>query len=229
MANTYTEAHSQAHAGHSSALAHHFENLEQQHEANILGMWTFLITELMLFGGLFLAYILFRLLYPEVFTAGSIHQSIPLGTLNTAVLITSSLTMALAVHAAQIGNQRRLQFFLLATAILGMVFLGIKGYEYYNHWEEGLFPGLNFTNHEVLEAAGARGALFFFLYFMMTGIHASHMIVGIGIVFALLVRSRTGRYLGASYTPIELMGMYWHFVDVVWVFLFPLLYLIGRQ
>jgi cytochrome c oxidase subunit III len=222
-------ADAHAHAHTNAALGHHFENLEQQHEANILGMWTFLVTELMLFGGLFLAYILFRFLYPEVFLAGSVHQSIPLGAFNTAVLITSSLTMALAVHAAQVGNQRNLQIFLAATLLLGLVFLGIKGYEYWEHWYHGLFPGLNFTNEHVLREAGPRGALFFFLYFMMTGIHALHMIVGMGIIAALLLRSRTGRYLGAGFTPIELMGMYWHFVDVVWVFLFPLLYLIGRH
>lgn len=227
MASTYTEAHAHAHA--DPALGHHFESLEQQHEANILGMWTFLITELMLFGGLFMAYILFRVLYPDVFFAGSIHQNIPIGAANTIVLITSSLTMALAVHAAQVGNRRNLQLFLAATAVLGLLFLGVKGYEYWEHWHEGLVPGLNFTNAEVLAEVGARGALFFFLYFLMTGIHASHMVIGIGILLALLLRSRDGRYLRAGFTPIELMGMYWHFVDVVWVFLFPMLYLLGRH
>lgn len=214
---------------HDPELGHHFESLEQQHDANVLGMWTFLITELMLFGGMFLAYLLFRMLYPGVFFEGAKHQNVLLGAINTAVLITSSLTMALAVHAAQVKEQRKLQLFLLATALLGAVFLGIKGVEYYDHYIEGLVPGALFTNAEVLGNVGVQGALYFFIYFVMTGIHAIHMIIGIGIVLTLLVRSRTGRYLGNSFVPVEMMGLYWHFVDVIWVFLFPLLYLLGKH
>jgi cytochrome c oxidase subunit 3 len=217
-------ADTHGHSAHSPALGHHFENLEQQHEANILGMWTFLVTELMFFGALFAAYILFRTLYPEAFGEASHHQNVILGAINTAVLIGSSLTMALAVHAAQVSARRSLMMFMAITALLGVVFMVIKGFEYYDHIIHGLVPGANFTSE-----LDPRAALFFFLYFMMTGIHAVHLIIGIGILVVLIIRARTGRYDGESFTPIELMGMYWHFVDVVWVFLFPLLYLIGRH
>lgn len=222
-------AHAHAADAHDPSLGHHFESLEQQHDANVLGMWTFLITELMLFGGMFLAYLLFRVLYPSVFFEGATHQNVLLGAVNTAVLILSSLTMALGVHAAQVGKQRQLQLFLGATAALGLVFLGIKAVEYWEHYIHGLVPGPLFTNPEVLANVGPNGALYFFIYFVMTGIHASHMIIGIGIVLALIVRSRTGRYLGHGFVPIEMIGLYWHFVDVIWVFLFPLLYLLGKH
>ncbi|MBA3531029.1 MAG: cytochrome c oxidase subunit 3, partial [Ardenticatenales bacterium] len=134
------------------------------------------------------------------------------------------LTMALGVHAAQVSARRALLGYLGVTALLGGVFMVIKAYEYYDHIIHGLVPGAGFTSE-----LDPRGALFFFLYFMMTGIHAVHLIIGIVILLVLMVRARTGRYEGESFTPIELMGMYWHFVDVVWVFLFPLLYLIGRH
>jgi cytochrome c oxidase subunit 3 len=211
---------------HNPALGHHFETLEQQHDTNILGMWLFLSTEIMLFGVLFTAYILFRVLYPEIFVASSHFQNATIGAINTAVLIGSSLSMALAVRSAQLANRRALLIFLAITAILGSVFLGVKGYEYYEHWHEGVVPGFQWTNTEL----EPRAQLFFFLYFVMTGIHAVHLIIGIGLVLSLALRSRKNdRYLGESFLPIELMGLYWHFVDVVWVYLFPLLYLIGRH
>lgn len=220
------EIHLQADHHHNPALGHHFETLEQQHDTNILGMWLFLATEIMLFGTLFASYALFRIIYPEIFLESSHFQNATIGAINTAVLIGSSFTMALAVRSAQMADRRSLMMFLALTAILGSVFLGIKGYEYYEHWHEGVVPGFNFTNTEL----EPRAQLFFFLYFVMTGIHAIHMIIGIGLVLSLLFRSRNSdRYLGASFLPIELMGLYWHFVDVVWVFLFPLLYLIGRH
>lgn len=209
---------------HNPALGHHFETMEQQHDANILGMWLFLATEIMLFGALFAAYILFRMLYPDVFLAAGSHQNVTLGAINTGVLIGSSLTMALAVRSAQTSNRRTLLIFLGVTALLGAVFIGIKGVEYYEHWVEGLVPGFNWTNPEPQEQ------LFFFLYFVMTGIHAIHIIIGITLILILVVRSRSSdRYIGESFLPIELMGLYWHFIDVVWVYLFPLLYLIGRH
>jgi cytochrome c oxidase subunit III len=211
---------------HNPALGHHFETMEQQHGANILGMWLFLATEIMLFGGLFAAYILFRMLYPDVFLESGEHQNVLLGAVNTAVLIGSSLTMALAVRSAQLGSKRPLLIFLAVTAALGAVFIGIKGIEYYEHYVEGLVPGIFWAPHDELDP---RAQLFFFLYFVMTGIHALHIIIGITLILILLVRSRSGRYLGDSFLPIELMGLYWHFIDVVWVYLFPLLYLIGRH
>lgn len=209
---------------HHPALGHHWENLEQQHDSNVFGMWVFLITELMLFGGLFTAYLIFRTLYPEVFAESSTHQNVVIGTFNTAVLITSSLTMALAVRSAQLENRRHLILFLVATAVLGTLFIGLKGVEYYEHWHEGLVPGELWHNEEL----SPRAQIFFFLYFTMTGIHALHMIIGIGIVLTMIFYAVRGRLLGAFFAPVELMGLYWHFVDVIWVFLFPLLYLLGR-
>ena len=216
---------------HHPALGHHWEDFHQQHEGNVMGMWLFLSTEIMLFGGMFTAYLLFRTLYPGMFAASAEWQNVLLGAVNTVVLIGSSVTMVMAVRGAQVGSQRQLQFFLLATILLGLGFLGIKAFEYYQHWIEGLVPGLNWANAELINAELAgeyqgSARLYFFLYFVMTGIHAIHMVIGIGIVTALLIRSRGGRYLRKAFDPIELMGLYWHFVDVVWVFLFPLLYLL---
>jgi cytochrome c oxidase subunit III len=207
-----------------SAVAHHFADLEQQQEANLLGMWTFLATEVLFFGGLFAAYLIFRTLYPAAFVEGSHHLDVVLGTINTAILLTSSLTIVLAVRDVQGGEQRRAALLLIATLALGVVFLGIKGYEYYHKFEEGLIPGVNFA----LETANAGPViLFFFLYFVMTGLHAIHMIIGIGVLAYMAWQTRRGAYQ-ADYMPVEMLALYWHFVDIVWIFLFPLLYLVSR-
>lgn len=206
-----------------SFLAPQFDSLEQQHETRTLGMWVFLVTELMLFGGLFTVYAVYRVVYPEGFAEGSQHLATGLGAINTAVLIISSMTMALAVHSAQTGKRRALMLFLLLTMVLGAAFLAIKAVEYYAHYQERLVPGIAF------EYAGPESSavtLFYLLYFAMTGLHAIHLTVGIGLVAAILIMSWR-RYVSAEYwTPAELTGLYWHFVDIVWVFLFPLLYLI---
>jgi len=207
-------------------VAHHFDDAEQQKDAASLGMWVFLVTEVMFFGGLFTAYVVYRSAFPEAFAHASHHLNIMLGTINTTVLIGSSLTMALAVHAAQLGNRRSLQLFLILTILLGSTFLGIKGYEYAHKFHEGLAPGPAFT-YAGPEAPQAQ--LFFSIYFAMTGLHALHMVIGIGIMTVLLVQARRGMYGAAYYTPVELSGLYWHFVDIVWIFLFPLLYLFGRH
>jgi cytochrome c oxidase subunit 3 len=215
-----------AHAHHHPALQHHFDDLGQQQEASTLGMWVFLTTEIMFFGGLFMAYVLYRAWYPGAFAAASHHLDVWLGTVNTAVLIGSSLTMALAVHAAQLGGRRTLVVFLLLTMVLGAVFLGIKAVEYAHKFEEGLIPGPAFH----FEGPQARHAqIFFSLYFAMTGMHALHMVVGLGIMGVMVWLSARGRFSEEYYTPIEISGLYWHFVDIVWIFLFPLLYLIGRH
>jgi cytochrome c oxidase subunit 3 len=208
-------------------VAHHFDDAEQQHGAAALGMWVFLVTEVMLFGGMFTAYVVYRSLFPDAFGHASSHLDVRLGTVNTAVLICSSLTMALAVHAAQIGaHRRRIVAWLVATLVLGTVFLGIKAYEYAHKIHQGLAPGPAFT----YEGADARQAeLFFSIYFAMTGTHAFHMIIGAGLLTWLIVQARRGRFGAAYYTPVELGGLYWHFVDIAWIFLFPLLYLIGRH
>ena len=210
------------------ALQHHFEDLGQQHEASTLGMWMFLTTEILFFGGLFLAYALYRWSYPEAFIAASHHQNIVLGATNTAVLICSSLTVAMSVFFAQTDNRRPLVLMIILTMILGTVFLVIKAIEYHQHFEHGLFPGKWF-HLEAPPELGSRIQMFFVLYFAMTGLHATHMIIGLGIYSWLLWNARRGQYSSAYYTPVEICGLYWHFVDIVWIFLFPLLYLIGRD
>jgi cytochrome c oxidase subunit III len=211
---------------HHPALAHHFDNLEQQKEAATLGMWVFLVTEVLFFGGLFAAYLVYRSWYPDGFAAASHHLDIVLGTVNTAVLIGSSLTMALAVHAAQTGERRLLLLFLVLTMVLGCVFLGIKGVEYAHKFEENHVPGPNFQ-FEAIYFGPAQ--VFLSLYFVMTGLHALHMIIGLGIMTWMLVWAYNGTITREYNSPIEIAGLYWHFVDIVWIFLFPLLYLIGRH
>jgi cytochrome c oxidase subunit III len=207
------------------ALAHHFDDLDQQREASSLGMWVFLITEIMFFGGLFAGYAVYRNAYPEAFAEASRHLGVVLGAVNTAVLICSSLTMALAVHAAQLGRRRALIGFLLVTIALGSVFLGIKVVEYTHKFHEHLVPGPAFRT---TGPHAAQVQVFFSFYFAMTGMHALHMIIGIGILATLVWLARRGRFSADYYWPVELSGLYWHFVDIVWIYLFPLLYLIGR-
>jgi len=216
-----------AHHPHVPGLAHHFDSLEQQTEATTLGMWVFLVTEVLFFGGLFMVYIVYRTWYPEAFAAASHTLNITLGTINTAVLITSSLTMALAVHAAQLGQRKLIMIFLIATMVLGAVFLGIKGVEYYAKFEEHHVPGPGFRFEEPQLAAHAQ--IFFSLYFLMTGLHALHMIIGFGIMLFMLGWTWKGTITADYYSPIEIAGLYWHFVDIVWIFLFPLLYLLGGR
>jgi cytochrome c oxidase subunit 3 len=204
--------------------AEQFDDLEQQHRAATFAMWVFLITEVMLFGGMFTAYTAYRFLYAEGFAEGSRHMDLLLGGINTAVLIVSSLTMALAVHAAQSGAHGRLAGFLAVTMVLGLVFIGIKAVEYTQHYQEGLMPGVRFT----FEGPLARPVeLFFLFYFIMTGIHAIHLTIGVGVVATLLVLVRRGHFSPAAHNPVEITGLYWHFVDIVWLFLLPLLYLFG--
>ena len=202
---------------------HQFESVEQQADTSRLGMWAFLVTEVLFFGGLFAAYTVYRIQFPQAFTEASHHLDYIIGAFNTAVLISSSMTMALAVHAAQIGNRHRLVIFLALTILLGSVFLGVKVFEYHEKFVHHLVPGPHFH----FEGAHGREAqLFFGLYFAMTGMHAVHMIIGIGMLSTLLVMSARGRFSPEYNTPVELAGLYWHFVDIVWIYLFPLLYLI---
>lgn len=209
-----------------AVLAHHFDDLRQQQEAASLGMWTFLATEILFFGGLFLAYAVYRTMYPAAFAAGSHHLDILLGSINTVVLIGSSLTMALAVHSAQMGRRQALVIFIGLTMLLGLVFLSIKFVEYGHKFAEGLVPGARFVYDGPL---AAQVQLFFSFYFIMTGLHALHMIVGIGLLAVLAWLGWRGKFSPAYHTPVEISGLYWHFVDVVWIFLFPLLYLLGRH
>ena len=218
-------------AEHPPYLAHHFANIGQQFEAGTLGMWVFLVTEIMFFGGIFAGYAIYRGLYLPAFEFGSRLLDIKLGATNTAVLIASSLTMALAVHSAQTGKRKALIWFLLLTMLFGATFLGIKGFEYAHKWEHFLVPGLRFAPTEALPAGVTipNLQLFFCFYFFMTALHALHMIIGLGIMTVLVVMAWRGRFSADYYAPVEISGLYWHFVDIVWIFLFPLLYLIGGR
>jgi cytochrome c oxidase subunit 3 len=206
--------------------AHHFDDLDQQHAASWIGMWVFLATEVMFFGGMFAGYTVYRYWYAQAFASASNHLDVWLGAINTVVLIGSSFTMALAVYNAETGRTKALIWFLLLTIVLGLVFLGIKFYEYHTKFAEHLVPGSSFK----FEGPLARQAeIFFSFYFAMTGMHAVHMIIGIGLLAALILKARRGRFSALYHTPVELTGLYWHFVDIVWIFLFPLLYLLGRH
>lgn len=217
-----------AHA--ESHVAHHFDDAEQQFEATTLGMWLFLITEVLFFGAIFAGYIIYRMKYPAAWMEGSSHLNVWLGTINTVILLCSSLAMALAVWAAQTGKRDKLLKFLLLTMLLGSVFLGIKAFEYKEKFTHDLVPvkGMFHLDHvENPEVNPANVQLFFGFYFGMTGIHALHMVIGIGVMISLVIRTKKGHFTPQSYTAVELTGLYWHFVDIVWVFLFPLLYLLG--
>ena len=227
------------HAAHPPYLRHHFATVEQQRETASFGMWLFLLTEIMFFGGMFAAYLIYRNWYYPAFVAGSHQLSIFLGTFNTAVLICSSFTMAMGVHAAEMKWRKPMVGWLLATIVLGSVFLGVKAVEYHEKWEKQHVPGLNFNAENFIHPTdsepplapdmAAKTQVYFSLYFAMTGMHALHMIIGISILLVLVVRAWGGAYTQGHMTTIENFGLYWHFVDIVWIFLFPLLYLISRH
>jgi cytochrome c oxidase subunit 3 len=209
---------------HTFPVAHQFDDQEQQKEASTLGMWVFLATEILFFGGMFMGYIIYRWLYPEAFALASQKMDLALGAVNTAVLLTSSLTMALAVRAAQVGSRKGTVLLLLVTAGFGIVFLGIKGIEYYHKFVEHLVPGPNF---EFDPAHASHAEIFFILYFLLTGVHALHLLVGICLTGVMAYMAWRGRFTPEYYSPVEVSGLYWHFVDIIWIFLFPLLYLIN--
>jgi cytochrome c oxidase subunit III len=214
-------------------LAHHFEDLDQQHEAASLGMWTFLATEVMFFGGLICGFIVYRSVDFEAFAVASRELNVWCGGINTVVLLTSSLTMALAVHGGEVGDRKAQVRFLLLTMLLGLCFLGIKTYEYSEEFDKGLIPGPYFNYKAVLHfpenfspTEVQHAQLFFVFYFFMTGLHAFHMVIGVGVVAWIMWLAYQGKFTAEYSTPLEMAGLYWHFVDIVWVFLFPLLYLI---
>jgi cytochrome c oxidase subunit III len=245
-----------------AALQHHFENMEQQREAGTLGMWIFLVTEIMFFGGMFMAYILYRTYNADAFAAASNALDVRLGFVNTLVLICSSLTMALAVYFSQVGKRMMIVVMLILTMILGATFLVVKAFEYYDKYEKSEIPGRLFPSrpfkweggHDPRQEGGTSGGavrnpqsvptgqeikpdtnfasrveMFFFIYFAMTGLHALHMIIGLGMLIVLTWMAWRGRFSPEYHSPVELGGLYWHFVDIVWIFLFPLLYLLGAH
>ncbi|HLY41770.1 MAG TPA: cytochrome c oxidase subunit 3 [Terracidiphilus sp.] len=237
----------EAHHEHPSYQRHHFETVDQQFDATNFAMWLFLLTEVMFFGGLFMSYLLMRNWYYQAFVEGSHQLSIFWGTANTTVLIISSFTMAMAVWSAQMRRQRALLAFLGLTFILGTAFLGIKAIEWHEKWEKHHVPGLHqFSEQSFLNPKSdtevwneyhdkplapdmaQKTEEYFFLYFAMTGMHALHMVIGIGLLIYIFIRARTGAYTNGHFTFVENFGLYWHFVDIIWIFLFPLLYLISR-
>ncbi len=216
------------HNPNPTGFAHQYEDLEQQREAGKLGMWIFLATEILFFGGMFTAYTIYRALHLPAFETGSRLLGVQFGATNTAVLICSSLTMAMAIRSAQTGKSKgTIMFYLLLTMLLGATFLGVKlWFEWRHDWIEGLVPGLSWR----YDGAYAPGVeMFMCFYFFMTGLHALHMIVGLGILTVLVIMTSRGRFTSQYYVPLEISGLYWHFVDIVWIFLFPLLYLIGGR
>jgi cytochrome c oxidase subunit III len=227
---------------HPSFLRHHFENVAQQREAATFGMWLFLLTEIMFFGGMFCAYLIFRNWYYPAFVAGSHTLHIWAGTLNTTLLIISSFTMAMAVHAAEVRHRGPLLRWMIFTIVLGCGFLCVKAYEWHDEWVNHHVPGLNFSIEEFTHVNPAypgdkplapdmaeKTQIYYSLYFLMTGMHALHMIIGVSLLTFLFFRARAGAYTNGHIAPVENFGLYWHFVDIVWIFLFPLLYLISRH
>ncbi|MGA2772396.1 MAG: cytochrome c oxidase subunit 3 family protein [Bryobacteraceae bacterium] len=211
----------------ASALEEQFDTEAQQKDASTLGMWIFLITEVMFFGGMFTAYTVYRRAYSDAFAVASASLNVTIGAINTAVLLVSSFTMAMAVRAAQLGRRRTLVLFLVLTLIFGGVFLGVKAYEWNEKFEQHHVPGPSFHLGGVPQQGHAQ--LFFSLYFAMTGLHALHMVVGVGIISWLIWLAHKGRFTAEYNTPVDIAGLYWHFVDIIWIFLFPLLYLIDRH
>ena len=225
---------------HPPYQQHHFDSMEQQNQSTLLGMWLFLGQEIMFFGGLFAAYTIYRILYPAAWKLGSLTLSWQLGTLNTVVLIGSSFTIVLAVNAARHNSKKGVLKWFLVTLFLGTVFLGVKAVEYTAKYEHGVIPGLHWDDahalHTIQKSAEAAGLtveklpegiqLYYSLYFAMTGMHALHMIIGFGLAIWILVKNQRGRFNAEYYPHVEYFGLYWHFVDIVWIFLFPLLYLV---
>jgi cytochrome c oxidase subunit 3 len=257
VAHADAHGHAQAHGhAHHRALQHHFDTMGQQKEAAVIGMWVFLLTEILFFGGLFMAYMLYRIWYFDAFAEASRSLDLFWGGLNTAVLIGSSLTMAMAVRSAQTNQRTATVNWLILTIILGCVFLGVKYIEYSDKFAHHHVPGPSFvwasehegaaTNGEHAAAGAAQAApahhltmspeqlqrttqIYFSLYFTMTGLHALHMIVGVGLMLVITSMAWKGKFDAEYYTPVEMSGLYWHFVDIVWIFLFPLLYLVERH
>ncbi len=204
---------------------HQFDDLEQQRDAAFTGMWLFLSTEVLFFGAVFFAFVVYRSLYYDAFVEGSRELSVSLGGINTAVLLCSSLFMALAVHSAQHGRTKQLVIRLILTEIIGVLFLGIKFMEYYQHYKDHLLPGYDF-NYPGPNADQVK--LFMIFYFILTGMHAVHMLVGLGVLSGLVILAYRDKFSAEYYNPVDIGGLYWHFVDIVWVFIFPLLYLVKR-
>lgn len=229
--------------GHDTVLKHHFDNLEQQHSAEKLGMWFFLVTEVLFFSGMFVAYTVYRHWYPAEFALASSHLILWVAGVNTVLLITSSLTITLGIRAAQLGDRAALIRWLLLTFALGAGFMGFKAYEYATDYHEKLVPGELFAQSHVYEeiaknnvgkTPGGEGyisqervQLYLVFYYVMTGIHGVHIVVGLGCILWLVQQAYTGKIPREAYSKVEVVSLYWHLVDMIWLFLMPLLYLTG--
>lgn len=212
MSNTTTHQH-----------AHHFESIEHEFTTSKFGVWLFLATEIMMFGGLLAAYVLYNTLYPEVFLKGAESLSWEYGATNTIVLLFSSLTMALSIHFLQKNKQKQAIISLVTTLVCGLIFMGIKYIEYSHKFELGLFPGKFFTG----DTGGVENlALYFSFYYSMTGLHGIHVIIGMGCITWVLIRAIRGEFGPRYFTAVEGVGLFWHLIDLIWIFLFPLLYLV---
>ena len=223
MADHAAEAHDDGHGARHPRLQHHFQDMRTQQHAARLGMWLFLATEILLFGGLFCAYSYYRTLYPEAWKACSQHTFRLFGLGETFDLITSSFTMVMAIHMVRVGKKNLATVFLVATIAMGLLFLCLHGYEYYSEFKEGALPG-KYYHFEEVTATGA--PMFYAVYFLMTGLHSIHVFIGAAVLSVLAYFTWKGQYDASYDHPLDLGGLYWHLVDLIWIFLFPLLYLV---
>lgn len=204
--------------------AHHFKDGDHEFSTSKLGIWLFLCTEIVMFGVLFVAYTLYHNQYPEAFSEGAKFLNWKLGAFNTVVLLLSSFTMALGIHYCQKNNSKKAVLNLALTLVFGAIFMIVKYYEYTHKFHLGLYPG-KFFSYEGAESANL--ALYFSFYFLMTGLHGLHILLGMGVITWVLIRARRGEFNSEYYTPVEGVGLFWHVIDLIWIYLFPLLYLVG--
>jgi len=224
MSTAISSVHAHAGSGHTPFLQHHFRDMQQQFDAAKIGMWLFLVTEVLLFGGLFVGYGIMHARHPEAFVAAHHHLDKGLGALNTVVLLISSFTMVMSVWAAQTSRKKLLVLFLLLTLACAGTFMVVKYFEYSHKFHEGLLPG-KYYSHKGDTVPGQ--FMFFSFYFMMTGLHGIHVLLGMVAITWLLVRALKGHFSSEYYAPVDITGLYWHLVDLIWIYLFPLLYLIS--
>ncbi len=233
------DAHGHGGDAHPKWLQHHFDTPLQQFEAAKFGIWLFLVTEILMFGGLFVAFGIWRTLEPSVFHLAHEHLNKKMGAINTVVLLFSSLTAALAVRSSQLGKKNQTSLYLVITILCAFAFLVVKYFEYTHKLHEGLLPGRCFGYswchndrasalvHETVNELPPRAAMYFAIYFMMTGLHGLHVTIGIGILIWILVRNMRNEFTKEYFTPVDVAALYWHLVDLIWIYLFPLLYLVG--
>ena len=212
-------------SANANQIAEQFDDAAQQRDAATLGMWAFLATEVLFFGVLFAAYTVCRVLWPDAFASASRHTDLTLGGIETAVLLTSSFTVALAVRDIQLGGRRMAAALLCGTALLGLVFLAIHGLEYYDDYKAAVIPGIRY---EEIGGFAAQERLFFFLYYVTTGFHGLHVAIGVVLLLTMAIRTRRAEFGPDYHTPLEVTALYWHLVDIVWIFVFPLYYQVGR-